>query len=303
VTLVHDALLYRDLGELAVETRTFVEIGLAAEEPVMVAAPALHVALLRGALGASAEAVRFADMERVGGNPARIIPFVHEWLDDHGGRRARFVGEPIWTDRADCARVEGERHEALLNLAFADAPVSILCPYDVAGLPDDVLTGAGHTHPGLISDGSWRASETYADPLAVYGADERPLPEPRVPVDELELTDDLTAARRFVREHARAAELDDVRLGDLLIAVNEAATNALVHGCAPVALRVWRDDVELVCEIADGGCITDPLAGRRRPDCRRLHGRGLWMINQLCDLVELRSAPTGTTLRLHMGLA
>ena len=69
-------------------------------------------------------------------------------------------------------------------------------------------------------------------------------------------------------------------------------------------LSIWHEDGELVCEISDGGgSIADPLAGRRRPDPLRPHGRGLWMINQVCDLVELRAGPTGTTVRLHMSLS
>jgi hypothetical protein len=31
-----------------------------------------------------------------------------------------------------------------------------------------------------------------------------------------------------------------------------------------------------------------------------MEGRGLWLINQLCDLVELRSDGSGTTLRMHV---
>jgi hypothetical protein len=56
-----------------------------------------------------------------------------------------------------------------------------------------------------------------------------------------------------------------------------------------------------VCEIA--GRIDDPLVGRRSPDHDGEHGRGMWLINQLCDLVELRPGPAGTTLRLRMSLA
>jgi hypothetical protein len=32
-------------------------------------------------------------------------------------------------------------------------------------------------------------------------------------------------------------------------------------------------------------------------------GRGLWLVNQLCDLVELRSDEEETVVRLHMTLA
>jgi hypothetical protein len=37
----------------------------------------------------------------------------------------------------------------------------------------------------------------------------------------------------------------------------------------------------------DGGHIADPLAGRHQLSEDDLSGRGLWIVNQLCDLVEL----------------
>ena len=59
---------------------------------------------------------------------------------------------------------------------------------------------------------------------------------------------------------------------------------------------------ELVCEVRDAGRIDDPLAGRERPTFDREGGRGLWMINRLCDLVQLRSFPSGAVVRLHVYL-
>jgi hypothetical protein len=44
------------------------------------------------------------------------------------------------------------------------------------------------------------------------------------------------------------------------------------------------------------------MAGRERPTSERDGGRGLWMVNQLCDLVQLRSFPDGAAVRLHMYL-
>ena len=51
----------------------------------------------------------------------------------------------------------------------------------------------------------------------------------------------------------------------------------------------------------DQGWIADPLAGRvrRAPDSR---GHGLFLVNQVCDLVELRTGQAGTTVRMHMSL-
>jgi anti-sigma regulatory factor (Ser/Thr protein kinase) len=68
-------------------------------------------------------------------------------------------------------------------------------------------------------------------------------------------------------------------------------------------VRMWADADTFVCEVADGGNIADPLAGRSRPSKRRESGRGLWMVNHLCDLVQVRSTKAGNVVRLHMSLA
>jgi anti-sigma regulatory factor (Ser/Thr protein kinase) len=35
------------------------------------------------------------------------------------------------------------------------------------------------------------------------------------------------------------------------------------------------------------------------PPIEQYGGRGLWIVNQLCDLVQIRSAPSGTVVRVH----
>jgi anti-sigma regulatory factor (Ser/Thr protein kinase) len=67
-------------------------------------------------------------------------------------------------------------------------------------------------------------------------------------------------------------------------------------------LRIWQEPGALICEVDDEGHIHDPLVGRVRPDTEEYGGRGMWLVNQLCDLVQLRSFPTGTVARLHMWL-
>jgi anti-sigma regulatory factor (Ser/Thr protein kinase) len=60
----------------------------------------------------------------------------------------------------------------------------------------------------------------------------------------------------------------------------------------------------VVCEVADsggvGGPIADPMVGRERPATGLDSGRGLWLANQLCDLVQLRTSGTGTVVRMHV---
>jgi anti-sigma regulatory factor (Ser/Thr protein kinase) len=301
MNLAHDALLYRGEDEYVQRVGSFVEGGLTAGEPVLVAVPARRIAALRAGLDGAAERVRFVDMGELGANPARIIPFVRDWVGEQRGRRARFVGEPIWPGRRRCEALEATRHESLINLAFADADVHIVCPYDVAGLDAEALADAECTHPTLVDGGGRRASARYTDPAVLCAAVGLPPPPAGAHVGSLAITSNLARVRAFVREQA-AALLTPGRLDALLLAVNEAATNALVHGHDGV-LSAWRQDGELVCEVADSGRLADPLAGRRTPRPGALGGRGIWMINQLCDLVELHGGPSGTTLRMHVAIA
>jgi anti-sigma regulatory factor (Ser/Thr protein kinase) len=299
--LRHEALFYGDPGEFLAGVGAFLDEGLEAGEPAMAAVPAARLELLRERYG---EAVRYVDMTRLGRNPSRIIPAVREWLEGHGNRAARFVGEPIWPGRSAREAAEGLRHEALLNLAFAGDELAILCPYDASALDADVVADAELTHPLLVCRGRTSDSARYADPRVVYAAVDRGLPAPVGPVSRIDVTADLAAVRRFVAEHAESARLDDDRSFALLVAANEAAANTLMHGDGRGVLRAWRDGASLVLEITDRGrSIVDPLVGRRLPDPDTPHGRGLWMINQLCDLVELRPGAGGTTLRLHMSLS
>jgi anti-sigma regulatory factor (Ser/Thr protein kinase) len=303
--LDHVALLYGDLEEFLAGTSGFIEQARRARQPAMVAVPGARIEPMREALGSCATAVRFLDMNDLGRNPGRIIPEVRDWVDRQRAQRAWFVGEPIWSGREGDETVEAIRHEALINLAFADTAANILCPYDTASLNTNVLADAQRTHPHLVrGDARW-PSGRYTDPIELWRAEDRlpPEPGPEQSPAGLEFDGDLAGLRRFVAEVARQAGMAASRIEDLVLAADEAATNALVHGRRPARLRAWRDRDRLVCEISDGGRLEDPLAGRRRPKPEWPGGRGLWLINQLCDLVELRPLSDGTMIRLHVDVA
>ena len=58
-----------------------------------------------------------------------------------------------------------------------------------------------------------------------------------------------------------------------------------------------QDDAAVV-EFTDAGYVADPLTGRLTPSPEQEGGRGLFLVHHLCDLVQLRSSPEGTTVRV-----
>lgn len=120
---------------------------------------------------------------------------------------------------------------------------------------------------------------------------------------ELEFTSGtLAELRQVVSAWATAQALETERVEELVLAVNELATNSVRHGGGKGTLLLWREDDTLLCEVRDRGKIQDPLLGRTRPRPEAQSGRGLWLVNQLCDLVQIRSADTGSVVRVHKRL-
>jgi len=115
-------------------------------------------------------------------------------------------------------------------------------------------------------------------------------------------TTDLAAIRAVVHRYAIQAGLTEARAIDLTLAVSEVAANTIKHAKSPGSLKIWYDAKEIVCQIHDEGIIADPLAGRRQPSLDASGGHGLWIVNQICDRVEIISDETGTTIRVHMNL-
>jgi anti-sigma regulatory factor (Ser/Thr protein kinase) len=294
----HLAFFYRGERDYLTQLTAFAAAGLASGEPVFIAVPGRKGGLLREHL-AESEELRFADMAQLGRNPARIIPEVRAFIDGHLRQRLRYIGEPIWPGRSAAEICEATRHEALINVAFSEAAVAIVCPYDVTGLAPSVIGEAGRTHPGILANGREAAAARYAGAGNVPPACDRPLPPPPATAETLEYETDLRQLRSLVADHAWRAGLPNERVSNLVLAASEIAANTLRHAGGAGRVHIWHTEAEVLCQIRDQGWITDPLAGRTRhdPDAR---GHGLWIVNQVCDLAELRTGRGGTTIRLHM---
>ena len=185
-------------------------------------------------------------------------------------------------------------------MAFAEAPAWwLLCPYDTDSLDPAVLAEARRSHPFVGHDRVHEESVDYRG-LERSGAPfDAPLPEPPPDYAEIQFgPGPLHVVRAFVTRHV-ALELGRDRTADLVLAVTEVATNSVRYGGGHGILRIWTDDNALICEVRDQGHLDHPLVGRQRPEVDTVEGRGVWLVHQLCDLVQIRSHSYGTVVRMH----
>lgn len=171
-------------------------------------------------------------------------------------------------------------------------------PVDTLTLPPAVLAEAERSHPFVAESTGARSSTLFDGARSTL---EAPLEAAADGARALSFSwGSLGDVRALASREAAGAGLLSARISELVMAVNEVATNSLSHGGGSGLLRVWHRAGALVCEVTDTGRLHAPLADRRRPSADPHDSRGLWLANQLCDLVQLRSSAAGTTVRLHM---
>lgn len=301
----HEAFFYRGTDEFVNSTSAYAREGLSRGDRVCIAVVPARIRMLKRVLGADADRVMFIDLADLGRNPARITAAWQKLAGEtqRACRRLRGVGEPIWPGRSEAEIAEWHLHEGLINLAFSTGPRWLLrCSYDEEALDPSVIDQARRNHPLLGYASHRHASDSYAasEPFNLFGA---PLPEPDKVLAGVEFRSecDLPSVHAIVTQEAHNVGMARERAGEFALAVYAASTNSLRHGGGPSRMRMWEESGNLVCEIGDRGQIRQPLVGHIRPEpTTQGSGRGLWLINQLCDLVQLRSGRHGTTVRLHM---
>jgi anti-sigma regulatory factor (Ser/Thr protein kinase) len=124
-----------------------------------------------------------------------------------------------------------------------------------------------------------------------------------VPVSGVELTlraepESLAPMRRALSRWLRAAGASDAETYELLVACGEACSNAIAHAYPPgeasfvVSARHADGDVEI--SVRDFGSWRDPRRGSQ--------GRGLRLIDELMDSVDVDRGKAGTVVRMRRRL-
>jgi anti-sigma regulatory factor (Ser/Thr protein kinase) len=299
---IHAALVYGSDDAFMEVGLPFVEQGIEAGEPTLVAVQTSNIDNLRSAFGGEPEAVTLLSVDEWNESSARTRDKFVRWAREHAqSGRVRLMGEPPWAIGNDAAVRDWARYESVINVAFDGMPVSFLCPYDERELPPEIVEHAHRTHPEIAGPGESVASDSYEDPhefcRRLNTRVEPPEGDPST-VLEFNLAD-LHLLRRTVASAAVASGLSGSRADELALAVNEIASNAVVHGRPPATLRIWQGSGELICEVSDAGDgIKDVLAGQLTPPPNRVGGRGIWLARMLCDAVEIRNR-VGCTVSIH----
>lgn len=110
---------------------------------------------------------------------------------------------------------------------------------------------------------------------------------------------ELATLRAEVGELAAQHGLSE-RSADVVLALEELVANAQQHGAPPVDVAIWADG-RLMIEVSDGGSGLGRMAVPDRPPrSDQDHGRGLWIVSQLADHIDVRCSAEGTTVRIEL---
>ncbi|MEO9139723.1 MAG: anti-sigma factor RsbA family regulatory protein [Jatrophihabitans sp.] len=294
----HEALPYSGEVHFVAACTGVVRDALEQDERPLVLAGFDKVDAVRAALGADADEVTFVATDEHGRNPGRITTMLHRFATDAKGQRCVGVNEPVFAGRFPTAIDEVVLAEFLLNeQGLRTLPLSIVCMYDDGALDSPVMDSMRQSHPvvrGQDANPEYRLGRGRALYETDLGA--APPGARRLVVG----THGLDDMRGFVGTIAAGFGIAADRVADLVLAANEIVTNSLRYGGGRARLATWFADGSAICEVRDDGHISDPLVGRFAPPSNASGGRGLWLANHLCDLVQLRSFRGGTVVRLHV---
>jgi anti-sigma regulatory factor (Ser/Thr protein kinase) len=300
--LRHEACMYKGTDEFLRLTLPWIREGLQAGDPIIAVAHRANADALREALGGDAGQVDLRASETWYLSPARSFSGFISFAAAHPDAKCvRMIGEPIWPLDWETAVREYAHYEAVFNVIARDSPIWALCPYEVNELPDHVLDHAYSTHPYVMTASATSANDHFVEPDDYCAQLADAMSEPSGATSTIAVTADLQGLCTAIAEEAGGAGVEQHRVRLLTLAVHELATNALAHADGSATARTWTTRESFVCEVtSQGPSLSETTAGYVPIDPAADRGRGLWLVRQLCDLVEVRSHASWTVIRVHM---
>jgi anti-sigma regulatory factor (Ser/Thr protein kinase) len=303
VRLNHAAGFYDTHSTLITQIEPLVTAARNRDEPVALGVRPITEEALRRLLGDSVELVTLAQPDcpdlssgqTVATRRARQL----RTLTEGGARPVTAVTEHInqfdgadggfWTEL-----------DAAMNVALSELPVSVTCFFPELPLHQQIIEGARLNHEQLLVNGTLRDNPRHRPPRDVLA--ELPIsppallgpPDVRVRFGAWQLHEMRAEVQQALLD--AGCQLDHAE--DVVLAVNEVATNAVEHGATEAELFLWTG-AELICEVHDRGVLSDPLPGLQAPHPSDPKGRGIWIARQLCDLLHVWGDASGTHVRMR----
>jgi hypothetical protein len=304
----HWACVY-DSDQQFLETAVpFLADGLAAGDPVLAITTPANLELISAALGARGGDVDYAESAFFGRRPPQRVAALYRYWRNHAPRGSsgsgvvRILAEPVWAGRSAREVAAWTRMESALNVVLAPTAISMICPYDARLLGPDIVSGALRTHPARIAGARLSPSADFIDPVEfTRSCDTGPLAGPPADAAAFPFDGDLRGLRRFIAGRAAAYGVTGDRADILVLAVSEVGAYLKNRGPGPAAVRTWEQPGAVVCDFRQPGLsISDPFLGLRPARLEPGDGDGLWLANQICDWLEIRSGADGGTIQLQV---
>lgn len=269
---------------------------------VVISEPAERV--LRAALGEAADRVQWGGSGLSDDRLGRMFATFGDYLAQRRGAGVptRVVGEP-GADLSSDRLSQYLRYVCMAYDIYGAYGYPMLFLWDERRYSPAVLAQIRAVHPRLLGGGGMIINTEYRDPIDYLTADATSAPA--VPVDldldvRLESADGLAELRRRLRSWGTSAALSDDDTDDIVIAVDEIATNALEHGQPPARVRGWCSGDAVIVRVDDHGRTGIPATtGYVRPPAGSRRGRGIWIARHLADVLTTHNGPTGTTVALR----
>lgn len=303
----HGACVYDSDQQFLQTAVPFLAEGLAAGDPVLAVTTPANLELIGAALGPRGGEVDYAESAFFGRRPPQRVAAFYRYWKNHasgtgGGNRVRILAEPVWAGRSTREIAAWTRMESALNVVLAPASISMICAYDTRAVGPGIVSGALRTHPAQIAGSRLSPSADFTDPAEfVRSCDSGTLPDPPADAAAFLFDGDLRELRRFTAGRAAAYEVTGERADTLILAVSEVGAYLKNQHPGTAAVRAWEQPGAVVCDFRQPGVsVSDPFLGLRPARLEPSAGDGLWLANQVCDRMEIRSGADGCTIQLQV---